>query len=362
MKISDYFRGGLWDKIVFYITLGISVNILIFAFTFYGMGRHIARESVSEALCRKAEKIANGNFYSMQIDAATDRLFACDIEHYSLKVFDLSGLDPGPKKIKKMPAELQDVRLNEAKRELYYFDRTRDIMLVYDADSLRLKRRSSFPFEGGYSARVSFDNRSHTIAVAREKDYMWIIDMETLLPVERLGAGDSNEFIIFNEKSNRYILSYFKSFDFIRLVSPDGKDIREIRARRYQGGLAASNKNNELYVALPLRGEISVYDLKTFALKRKIPTVFGVRGIACDEENNIIVAASMCTGYVDVIDLGTDRRISRDFVGYYLREICLNLQKEEAFISSIFGVYRLSLELKNRYKYDDKKRREAAIN
>ena len=246
-----------------------------------------------------------------------------------------------------MPGELQDVRLNEAKREFYYFDRTYDIMFVYDADSLRLKRRSLPLFEGDGTARLSFDDRSRTIAVARENHFTWIIDMDTLLPLERVESGDNNEIIIFNEKINRYILSYSKGYDFIGLVSPDGKNISTIKVKRYQGGLTASNKNNELYVALPLRGEIFVYDMTTFTLKRKIPTVFGVRAITCDEKRNMIIAASMCTGYVDVIDLGTGRRISRDFVGYYIREICLNLQKREAFISSIFGVYRLNLEMKN---------------
>jgi len=245
-----------------------------------------------------------------------------------------------------MTVELQDVRLNAARRELYHLDRAYDIMLVYDADSLRLKRRSPFCFQDRGTALVSFDNRSRTIAVARERGFIWLIDMDTLLPLGRLETGDSNAYIIFSEKMDRYILSYFKSYDYMRLVSPDGKETRKVKAKRYQGDLAISNKNNELYVALPLRGEILVYDMITYALKRKIPTVFGVRGIACDEKNNMIVAASMCTGFVDVIDLGTGRRISRNFVGYYLREICLDLPGNEAFISSIFGVYRLSLGIK----------------
>ena len=102
MKISNFFRRGLWDKFVLYTTIGISANILIWAFTFYGIGRNISQESISEALFRKAERIAEGNFCSMQIDAANKRLFACDIGHYSLNVFDLSGSNVSLKTIKRI--------------------------------------------------------------------------------------------------------------------------------------------------------------------------------------------------------------------------------------------------------------------
>lgn len=100
IKISNFFNRSLWNKFILYITIGISANILISAFTFYGMSRNISQESISEALFRKAEKIVNGNFHSMQVDAATGRLFACDIEHRLLDVFDLNDLNSAPKKLK----------------------------------------------------------------------------------------------------------------------------------------------------------------------------------------------------------------------------------------------------------------------
>jgi sugar lactone lactonase YvrE len=291
-------------------------------------------------------QLAKDNFYSMQIVEASDRLFACDMTRASLSVFDLKDLSR-VKEIWVDTNELQDVRFNAETGELYHFNRSTQnpVLMALDAETGLLKRRSdsSLNISGSGSARVAFDNASRTIVVTRENDTMWFFDRDTLLPRKRLDIADRNEYVLFDAGSRCFILSYFAKESVLRAVTPDGGVVREFPAQRYQGGLALSRNRKELYVAMPLRSMIYVYDTDTFHLQRKIRTVFGVRNMAYDESRAILVAASMVNGCADVIDAQTGRRLSRTFVGYYLREVILDTARQRAFMSSpIGGIYTFS--------------------
>lgn len=284
------------------------------------------------------QQLTKGNFYSMQIDDAAGQLFTCHVARSTLVIYDLNELSCR-REFPIRTGELQDLRYNPARKELYHFSRFKDKLLVLDAKTAALKRASvkSYDDWGGGSARVAYDNVSRTIAVTREEDIMLIFDMDTLLLLQRLPIADGNEFIVFDEMSRHFILSYFDKETILRLVTPRGENVREVQAQRYQGGMALSRNLRELYVSMPLRSMIYVYDIDTYRLKRKIHTVFGVRNLAYDEGHKIIVAASLVNGYVDVIDAPTGQHLDRIFVGYYLREVCLDTGRRRAFVSSMIG-------------------------
>ena len=344
IKLRQFFCNSIWDKVAACVIVGISINLLLSAYVFWNIREDISKEFNSEEIFRKAERIAEGDFYNLRMDGPTGRLFATEHDKSSLYVFDTDNLSAAPEIIQMQTKEFQDMALNEERRELYHFDRGPDLLLVYNLDTFQLQRKSTVPMSGQGSTRVAFDNLSRTIAITHENNAVWIADMDSLLPIKQFQEGDRNECIVFSEKANRYILSYFKEFGKLVLVPSRGNDIVEIDVPVTQGGVAVSNSNNEFYVAFPLEGKIHVFDLESFAFKRKISTVFGVRGIAYDEKENIIIAASMSTGYVDVIDVSTEKRLSHNFVGYYLREVSINNPNNEVFISSFFGgIYRMSL-------------------
>jgi hypothetical protein len=287
-------------------------------------------------------RLAPGNFYSLQLDRARERLIAANLGDRRLEVYDVSG---DTRKLFDAPVptgELQDVRIDPAMDELYHFDRRRGTLLVLDLGSLRIKAQSPVALEGGGSARVAYDGASDTIAVTRENDSLWLVDRATLRPKAELPLGDRNEYILFSKELGAYALSYFEKHTFLRTVSPDGRTVGTVAADRHQGALAVAERRDELLVAMPLKSEIWAYDLPSLRPNRRVKTVFGVRSIAYDESNDLIVAASYVNGYVDILDAVTGARIQRVLVGYYLREICLNPRRREAYLSSFTGgLYRL---------------------
>lgn len=288
-----------------------------------------------------AVTICRGEFYVPHIDRQTDRLFASRQDTNELYVFDLKNLDAGTVTVCPIQTEeFEWASLNETERELYHLDRGTDRVIVYDIDSFKVLRKSPFPLEGSGSARITIDNRSHTIAIRRENDTLWIIDMKTLIPLKKYDLfGRKSEDIVFCHEINRYILSYYDVRDRLRCVATNGENLLEPRAYKHQGAIAVSPKNREVYVAMPLRGSVLVYDMDTFLIVREMPSVFGARGIVYDEVHNVLLVASLVTGYVDVIDLSAYMSVNKIFVGYYLRNMCLDIPHRRAFIAGRRGLY-----------------------
>ena len=340
MTVSEYFS----EKLVRYAAIAIGANLAISLFTFWAVRARLYEDFRSEIMVRKAERIVSGDFYALNLDPQTGRLFAAGKGDGLLHIFDLQNLRANPQKIKLGRGEIQDIRTNMGRREFYYFDRVSELLTVYDMDTLQPRRQSQEPLKGTGSAKIAFDNRSGTIVVIREFDFLWVLDLQTLKPIQKVEIGDRIESALFNEKLNRYLLTYFEKYPFMRLLSPDGNQIQELRVPQMQGGIAISNENKEFYVALPLRGEIFVFDRQTLSLRRKIRTVFGVRGMAVGTKKNLLVAVSMFNGHTDILDIRKNESLCRPFTGYYLREVALDEKKEQAFISSMLGgIYRLDL-------------------
>ncbi|MBN1364321.1 MAG: hypothetical protein JW976_05885 [Syntrophaceae bacterium] len=293
-------------------------------------------------LPKEVQQIALGGFYSMEIDESTKRLFACNISDNNLYVFDLNNLASPSKIVKIFTSELERIGINEEKREFYHFNRGNNRLLIFDLDNYKLKRASTCKLNGSGSAKVSFDNKSQTIVISREDDYLYILNMETLLPIKKLEIKKI-DYIVFDINTNMYIASIFQDSENIYLLPPQKeKAILKIHAKSNQSEISVSNKRKELYVCFPFLSKIFVYDLNELKLKRKIPTVFGAKHIACDDINDFIIVSSICSGFVDIINLNNEKH-TKQFVGYYLREICLNKSTREAFISSFkSGIFKIN--------------------
>ena len=123
--------------------------------------------------------------------------------------------------------------------------------------------------------------------------------------------------------------------------------LRKIKADKYQGYLAISERNREIYIAFHQQGKIGVYDAETVKLKRKIKSNYTVKNITYDEELNILIAPSYFTGYVDIFLMdGSDKLLVREFVGYALREGYFDSQKENLYVCSENGLYKKKIDIK----------------
>jgi uncharacterized secreted protein with C-terminal beta-propeller domain len=83
-------------------------------------------------------------------------------------------------------------------------------------------------------------------------------------------------------------------------------------------------------------------------LKRKIKTNYTVKDITYDEDLNILIAPAYFTGYIDIFLMdGTDKLLKREFVGFELREAKFDDKKENLYICSRKGLYKVPLKIKN---------------
>ena len=58
-----------------------------------------------------------------------------------------------------------------------------------------------------------------------------------------------------------------------------------------------------------------------------------------DPERNLVLAGSLATNAVDVIDLTTHERVAKYYVAPWLRSICLNTRAGKAYVSSTEGLF-----------------------
>ncbi|GEM_PF-2574561 len=291
----------------------------------------------------KISTLEVGCFYSLEVDETTHRLFACKMDGAELMIFDVSNLDKKPLVKPMLNTELQDLLINEKRRELYHASRYDSRLHVFNLDTLEKVNVSNELFGNG-SRRVEYNEKSKTIIVTAEDDYAWVLDADTLDPITVTSFRSpetvwTNEYIDSDPDEPVYYLTHYRGYNYSIVYNVKENQVQDFQTGLYQGAIEISSKKNELYIALPLKSEILVLDRETLRKKNVIPTVFGVRNIKLDEKNNTLFAGSMCNGFVDVIELGQPNKHKKVFVDYYIREIEIYPPTRSAFISSYFGLY-----------------------
>jgi DNA-binding beta-propeller fold protein YncE len=106
-------------------------------------------------------------------------------------------------------------------------------------------------------------------------------------------------------------------------------------------GIAVTPDGRELLVGVPLHSVVWRFDAESLEFKGSIHTVFGVRTIAVDPERNLLLAASLATNMLDVIDLKTYERAAEYYISPWLRDICLDTKGGMAYVSSTEGLFRV---------------------
>jgi hypothetical protein len=280
------------------------------------------------------KRLAAGNFYGISVE--NGRVMACEVLSRKISSFPLTGRGPAETLAVNTRRELQQVKFNPARGEAYHFDKQRGALLVLDGGSLAVKRAIEIPGLGyGGSAISDFDNSGGTLAVALEDSPLLVFRLGSFALRSVLRGTEHTEFILYDRAAGSYLVSFYKGRDTFEAISADGKIRRQVAAGRFQGGMALSEKRKELYLAMPLQGRILVFDSATLEQKGWLRSVYGVRGLACDDKNGVLVAASMCGGFAEAINLEDGRRVARIRAGYYLRELALDPEARTAFVTSM---------------------------
>jgi len=94
-----------------------------------------------------------------------------------------------------------------------------------------------------------------------------------------------------------------------------------------------SQKRGELYIPDIAWGRIWVYSIPDLSLLRKLPAQMGVRALAADDENGLLLAASIISGDLSVLDPETGRVLASFHLGPYCRRLALDPPRRRAFIT-----------------------------
>ena len=279
--------------------------------------------------------------YDMAIDEPTRRLLVtesgarstyvtgetqCSLFAFDLDTLELSGWFLVPS------MEIEDIELDCERREIYHVDRATGVMLIVDADEFELRDTVPLPVAGSSgSTKLVLDKSSDCLLVSFENNNLYLFNRGTHdcscmgSPGEvRLVADPANDVVYLN----RVRANEITAFDVRRraIVSPGVKSERWAR-------MVLSPKRQELYVTDAPRGTVHVYSTPKLEYLRDIQTQFGVRATAVDDENGLLLAASVITGYLDVIDLDNGQRLARYYVGGYCRNLRVDPSTRRAFVT-----------------------------
>lgn len=210
--------------------------------------------------------------------------------------------------------------INYEKNEIYNFDNINKNFLIFDYNTLELKKKKKLPIVGIDFEKIDFDNESKTISLALEHGIIYIFDMNTLDIIEQMESPMELASVCYNRANKSYVFSYWLNTPYFMVYSIYEKTIKKYSSPPFQGEIEYSNKNKELYIPYHEQGQIYVLDAETYKLKRKINVRYSVKNLYYSEQYNILVAASYYTGFIDIILMdGSDEIIGSKFLGFLLR-------------------------------------------
>jgi DNA-binding beta-propeller fold protein YncE len=303
---------------------------------------------------------------SLAFDTENSLLYATGHGTDYLLAYDVHDLAHAPRRSKVATGYAQSFSYNPADQELYVFNANNNTLFVLRAGTLEQKR--SIPdlhmMEG--DSRIVYDRRTYTLVIASEGAY-WggpsgesghpvaVVDRES--GVVRYTVKDCDGLCIPG------LIEIHPSKPLLYLAFPKkvllyNTQLRKVIATapihdHWVDGMVVTPDEKELLVGVPLSATVLRLDAESLRLKGAFDTVFGVRTLAVDPERNLLLAASLATNNVDVIDLSTYERQAKYYVGPWLRDISLDTKAGVAYISSTEGLFRINYTARLKQRHSE---------
>ena len=279
--------------------------------------------------------------YDAKVDAPGGRLLVTETNRHLCRgrscglgfSFRLDDLAAGPRLISVPTIDLENIALDPVRREIYHVDRETNTVLVLDADTFEVKRSRLLAIACPGTVTHALVPSAQRLFLAYEGGTIYAIDTETLEVVGDFKPGQDTN--IKGEDAHQML---YVSLEFERSI--EARDARTLKLVRrvpgplYTDRMTISPKRKELYLRASITGEVWVYSVPDLELVRKIPTTFGVRILAVDEDNGLLFAANYLTGYVDVIELDTSQTIQHHFVAKYGRTLAADHDRRHLFFTT----------------------------
>jgi hypothetical protein len=234
-----------------------------------------------------------------------------------------------------------DARANE----IYVFNAVTHELFYLDATTLKRKRVVEVADLSPGDLWVTVDPITDTLTLSSEADLetgvpFIVLNRTTgqIVAREDLATGNA---LLHPTKPWLY-LTFFRRHNEVLLYDLHQRAVvhstpGDPRAER----MVFSRRRNELLVTSPMESRIMRFNADQLQLKGFIPTMFGVRAIALDEERDLLLYGNIATGHLVVVDVESGRPLRRYYLGPWLRTIQLHVETGTAYVSSRGALYRV---------------------
>lgn len=308
--------------------------------------QHLAKRFHRDAAVHEFGKVAE--LYTLAEGSDRRQLYASGQGTDHLLAYDVRNLDGVPLQSSVPTGDAQSFLYNRMWQELYVYNADERILYYLDPGSLKPKRMiRNLELTGG-DAKLTYNPATDYLVLASEGNF-WplrgdlgghpiiVLDRATgrvLYTVDQCD-GPCTPGGVYSHPSRPVV--YFR---FPKRLIAYNLEKRHIvgswtMMRDWLSAMATTPDGKELLIAEPIQSKVIRLDRKTFQVKGTIDTVFGVRTLAVDEKRNLLLTASLVTNMLEVIDLRTDKRMARYYLGPWLRSICVDDKSGVAYVSSI---------------------------
>jgi DNA-binding beta-propeller fold protein YncE len=320
--------------------------VLLNGWSLRGLARDLHRDEA-------VQQFAQGDSNGLALDTENGLLYVSGHGIEYLLAYDVKDLSRAPYRSPVGTDWAQSFHYNPNAQELYVFNHHDGALLILKAKTLDLKRSSTGLQITQGDTRIVYDGRSDSIIMASEGNY-WgspsdqdgypiaIIARKTGLLAYTLKDCDGLCIpgLIYMHPAKPLLYMAFPQ----RVLSYDIETRKIARTPVYNqwvDGLVVTPDGKEVLVGAPLHSAVWRFDAESLEFRGSIPTVFGVRSIAVDPERNLLLAASLATNMLEVIDLKTYERAAQYYVGPWLRDISLDTKGGIAYVSSVQGLFKV---------------------
>ena len=229
--------------------------------------------------------------------------------------------------------------------EVLVFDLSQRAVLVFDTNTLEMKRSVPAPDLSPGDPWIGVDAHANTIVLASEADEqsgvpLLVLDRDTGAVVDKRREEVGN--LLSRPDRSFVYFSFFRrgqgvlAYDLTNRKYAATGDADE-RVDR----MAYDAKRNELLAASPVEGRILRYDADTLAPKTPFKTLFGARVIALDPTRDMMLVGSFATGTIAAQRMSDGAFLKRWYIGPWLRTIVTDPARGRAYVSSNGWLYQL---------------------
>jgi hypothetical protein len=293
-----------------------------------------------------ARIISQGNYNWIEMDAEGRHLMVSGHGAPHLLRYDLADLTAAPLRSPVDNQGAQGFAYDPAAREVYILNTKSRELLFLDASTLQQKRSIPVPDLSDGDSWIAVDGPTDTLTLASEADTetgvpFLVIDRRSGAVKDKRDLDPGN--LLARPDSSLLYLSFFRRRNSIMIYDLATLTIKaEAAAPSQVDRMLYDRSSNEVLLAVPLESRIARFQADTLQPAGDIKTLFGVRVMALDQKQQVLLVGSLVTGEIAIIDFRTGDELARHYLGPWLRTIQADTARSRAYVSSNGALYELN--------------------